>query len=70
VSHDLWIGAVNALGGGEVVLIDRPLVLYRRYHNNTTGNRRLTLRRQVRIRWDLCRSLAQFWWRSQRFVEK
>jgi GT2 family glycosyltransferase len=70
VNHDLWIGSVNALGGGEVVFIDRPLVLYRRHHGNATGNRRLTLRRQVRIRWDLCRSLAHFWWRSQRFVER
>ena len=67
VLHDLWIGASNALGGGKTLYIDRPLVLYRRHESNATGNKRLTVARQIRIRWDLCRSLVSFWLHSNRF---
>ncbi len=58
VLHDVWIGASNALAGGKTLYIDAPLVLYRRHDANATGNKRLTLARRLRIRWDLCRSLA------------
>jgi glycosyltransferase involved in cell wall biosynthesis len=66
VFHDLWIGAANTLAGGKTLYIERPLVLYRRHPGNATGNRQLTLGRQIRIRWDLCRSLAEFWLRTHR----
>jgi GT2 family glycosyltransferase len=70
VLHDLWIGASNALAGGKTVYIDRPLVRYRRHADNFTGNRRLTTGRQIRIRWALCRSLAQYWLDSRRAYRK
>lgn len=66
VLHDLWIGASNALAGGRTSYIDRPLVLYRRHERNATGNGRLGFGRQLRIRWDLCRSLAKAWMRRSR----
>jgi GT2 family glycosyltransferase len=66
VFHDLWIGTANALAGGKAIYLDTPLVFYRRHRGNATGNQRLALRRQIRIRWDLCRSLAKFWFRSHR----
>lgn len=69
VLHDLWIGAANSFAGGKSVYIDKPLVLYRRHAGNATGNNRLPLFRQLRIRWDLCRSLAQSWSRTQRGVQ-
>jgi glycosyltransferase involved in cell wall biosynthesis len=68
VFHDLWIGAANALAGGKALYIDRPLMLYRRHRGNATGNRRLPIKRQIRMRWDLCRSLAQLWWRSHPLI--
>jgi len=61
VLHDLWIGTSNALFGGKTLFIDRPLVLYRRHADNVTGNRQLTTMFRIRMRWDLCRSLAQCW---------
>lgn len=61
VLHDLWIGATNAIAGGKTLYIDRPLVKYRRHRSNMTGNSALTLVRRIRIRWDLCRSLAAAW---------
>jgi glycosyltransferase involved in cell wall biosynthesis len=61
VLHDIWIGTANSLAGGKTVYIDRPLVLYRRHDNNSTGNTRLSFSRQLRMRWDLCRSLARSW---------
>ncbi len=61
VLHDIWIGTANSLAGGKTVYIDRPLVLYRRHGNNSTGITRLPLSRQLRTRWDLCRSLIQSW---------
>ena len=61
VLHDVWIGAVNSLSGGKTLYLDHPLVLYRRHEGNATGNKRLTIARQIRIRWDLCRSLAALW---------
>jgi glycosyltransferase involved in cell wall biosynthesis len=70
VFHDLWIGASNALAGGKTLYIDRTLVLYRRHESNATGNKRLTLARQIRMRWELCRSLAGFWVHSGRFRGK
>jgi glycosyltransferase involved in cell wall biosynthesis len=66
VLHDLWIGVANSFAGGKSVYIDSPLVLYRRHGSNATGTKRLPLARQIRIRWDLCRSLAQSWSRLQR----
>ena len=66
VFHDLWIGAANRLAGGKTLYIERPLVLYRRHSGNATGNQRLTPGRQIRIRWDLCRSLVEFWLRGHR----
>lgn len=66
VLHDLWIGAANTLMGGQTYYIDQQLVQYRRHENNATGNRRLSLTRQMRIRWDLCRSLAALWWQRRR----
>ncbi len=65
VFHDLWIGTANALAGGKTLFVDRPLVRYRRHDGNATANRRLSLGRKLRIRWDLCRSLLQFWLRSR-----
>jgi glycosyltransferase involved in cell wall biosynthesis len=64
--HDLWIGTSNAISGGKTLYIDLPLVQYRRHESNATGNRRLTLGRQLRIRWDLCRSLAKAWLKPHR----
>ena len=61
VLHDLWIGAVNSFAGGKALYIDSPLVLYRRHDGNATGSQRLPLSRQIRLRWDLCRSLVQSW---------
>jgi GT2 family glycosyltransferase len=61
ILHDLWIGSMNSVAGGATFYIDRPLVYYRRHERNATGNRRLSIRRQIRIRWDLCRSLARAW---------
>jgi len=66
ILHDLWIGAANSFTGGKSVYIDSPLVLYRRHSTNATGSKRLPLSRQIRMRWDLCRSLAQSWLRLQR----
>jgi glycosyltransferase involved in cell wall biosynthesis len=68
VLHDLWIGASNALYGGKTLYIDQPLVLYRRHVNNATGNRRLTLLHQFRIRWNLCMSLTLRWLRWHTMV--
>lgn len=65
VLHDLWIGASNSLAGGETLYIARPLVLYRRHGDNTTGSGRLPFTRQIRIRWDLCRLLAGAWLRAR-----
>jgi glycosyltransferase involved in cell wall biosynthesis len=70
VFHDLWIGTANALAGGKTLYIERPLVLYRRHGGNATGNRRIPLRRQTRIRWDLCRSLAKHWFHSNLFSSR
>jgi hypothetical protein len=61
VLHDLWIGTSNAIFGGKTIFIERPLVQYRRHEGNVTGNKRLSLERRIRIRWDLCRSLAAAW---------
>lgn len=61
VLHDLWIGAVNSLSGGKTLYLDHPLVLYRRHEGNATGNSRLAVARQIRMRWDLCRRLAALW---------
>jgi glycosyltransferase involved in cell wall biosynthesis len=61
VLHDVWIGASNSLAGGKTLYVNHPLVLYRRHDDNATGNKRLSIERQIRIRWDLCRSLATFW---------
>jgi glycosyltransferase involved in cell wall biosynthesis len=66
ILHDVWIGTAASLAGYRVFYIDRPLMQYRRHENNATGNRSLTLTRQLRIRWDLCRSLAVFCWRFYR----
>jgi len=66
ILHDLWIGVANSFSGGKSVYIDSPLVLYRRHGGNATGIKRLPLSRQIRIRWDLCRSLVQSWSRLQR----
>jgi hypothetical protein len=57
----LWIGVANSLAGGKSVYINSPLVLYRRHGDNATGVKRLPFTRQIRIRWDLCRSLALAW---------
>jgi GT2 family glycosyltransferase len=57
IIHDLWIGTMNSLIGGKTVYINHPLVQYRRHEGNVTGNKRLSIRRQIRIRWDLCRFL-------------
>jgi glycosyltransferase involved in cell wall biosynthesis len=67
VFHDLWIGTLNSLTGGKTLYIERPLVRYRRHRTNATGNRRLTLGRQFRIRWNLCLSLAMYYlrWRGK-----
>lgn len=65
VLHDLWIGAVNSLTGGKTIYLDHSLVAYRRHEGNATGNGRLTIRHQIRLRWDLCRSLAKFWLQSR-----
>jgi len=61
ILHDLWIGVANSLAGGKSVYINSPLVLYRRHGDNATGVKRLPFTRQIRIRWDLCRSLALAW---------
>ena len=61
VLHDLWIGAVSAITGSKTTYIDHALVSYRRHEENLTGNRKLPLARQIRIRWDLCRSLVHFY---------
>lgn len=58
VFHDLWIGAANTLTRGKTLYINRPLVRYRRHSNNATGNTRLHIGHQFRIRWKLCLSLA------------
>jgi glycosyltransferase involved in cell wall biosynthesis len=65
VLHDLWIGTLNSLLGGETLYVDRPLVRYRRHSGNSTGNSKLPFARQFRIRWDLCRSLAAAWVNSR-----
>jgi hypothetical protein len=70
VFHDLWIGVSNAFTGGKTLYIDRPLVRYRRHESNATGNRKLTTMLQIRIRWDLCRSLAVFWLGSHHVSDK
>lgn len=61
VLHDWWIGTANSTAGGKTLYISRPLVQYRRHESNATGNKRLSFGRQIRIRWDLCRSLARVW---------
>jgi hypothetical protein len=66
VLHDLWIGALNSFLGGETIYTDRPLVYYRRHQWNATGNHRLGLAQQLRIRWGVCSSLAAFWLRQRR----
>jgi glycosyltransferase involved in cell wall biosynthesis len=68
VLHDLWIGVLNAFLGGETIYTDRPLVLYRRHPLNATGNHRLPLARQLKIRWNLCASLLSFWFRNRRAI--
>jgi GT2 family glycosyltransferase len=70
VLHDVWIGTLNSLTDGKTLYVDRPLVLYRRHECNATGNKRLSMARQIRIRWDLCRSLAIFWLDSHRANDK
>jgi GT2 family glycosyltransferase len=70
VLHDLWIGTSNSLAGGKTLYIDCPLVLYRRHDSNATGNKRLPFAHQIQIRWDLCRSLAESWLRSDRARDK
>lgn len=61
VFHDLWIGTANTLCHGETLYLDAALVLYRRHEANATGRRRQRLRRQLRLRWDLCMALARLW---------
>jgi glycosyltransferase involved in cell wall biosynthesis len=61
VFHDLWIGTANTLCRGGTLYLDQPLVLYRRHEANATGRRRLPLRSQLRLRWDLCMALARLW---------
>jgi glycosyltransferase involved in cell wall biosynthesis len=61
ILHDLWIGVLNSLIGGETIYIDRPLVYYRRHEDNATGNKRLSIAHKIRIRWGMCCSLAAFW---------
>ena len=70
VLHDVWIGTVNSLAGGKTLYIDHPLVFYRRHAGNATGNRRLSVARQIRIRWALSKSLASSWLNSHRTREK
>ena len=70
ILHDLWIGTSNAIFGGKTFYIDRPLVQYRRHTGNATGNKRLSMRRQFRIRWDLCRSLLSARWNSNRISKR
>lgn len=61
ILHDVWIGVVNSLSGGQTLYIDEPLVLYRRHSGNATGVRPLSLGKRIRIRLDLCRSLIRQW---------
>ena len=70
IHHDLWIGTSNSLAGGNTLYIDRPLVHYRRHGGNATGNKRLSLMRQIRIRWDLCRALAASWLKLHRIGDQ
>jgi glycosyltransferase involved in cell wall biosynthesis len=60
VLHDVWIGVRNALGHGATHYIERPLILYRRHQSTVTGRRKLNLIRQLRVRIDLLRALADF----------
>jgi len=54
--HDAWIGACNALAGGQVVVLPEPLLYYRRHGNNFS--RKLPFRRQVTVRFQLLFALA------------
>jgi GT2 family glycosyltransferase len=60
VLHDVWIGVRNALSHGATRYIERPLMLYRRHESTVTGRKKLSVARQLRVRIDLLRALANF----------
>lgn len=64
ILHDIWIGTVNKLSGGETLYLEEPLVFYRRHGATVTGTRRLSLRRQIKLRLHLLYAAAGFWLRQ------
>lgn len=45
--HDQWIGLVNEMLGGEVILSKNVEVLYRRHQNNLTGYFKISFYRRI-----------------------
>jgi glycosyltransferase involved in cell wall biosynthesis len=54
--HDMWIGCINQLGG-SVILIDEPLMDYRKHGANVTTGQHASIRRMLTWRWKLVKNL-------------
>ncbi len=64
ILHDMWIGLRCAVSSSQVLYIDQALVLNRRHGGTTTGTRKLSLTRRLKIRLHLLVALALFSLRS------
>lgn len=63
VLHDLWIGVINALSRGRAFHLEEPLVKYRRHAATATG-RKLGVKRQLDIRFQLVKAVANYWMKT------
>jgi len=63
VLHDIWIGVINAMSRGRAFHVDEPLVKYRRHAATATGGK-LGVMRQLDIRFQLVKAVANYWMRT------
>jgi glycosyltransferase involved in cell wall biosynthesis len=65
--HDMWIGMVNQLVG-KAGLIREPLMCYRRHGNNTTSDKRSSMKQKLRWRYALVKNLTWCYLRKVRLA--
>ncbi len=57
--HDMWIGTINQFAG-KAVLIDEPLVYYRRHDRNESPKKHAPLLTMLRWRWAFVKNVALY----------
>jgi glycosyltransferase involved in cell wall biosynthesis len=66
--HDMWIGMVNQLVG-TAGLIREPLICYRRHGNNTTSDKRSSMKQKLLWRYALVKNLTWCYLRKVKLAD-